>query len=162
MTATPMTDLLPITKTVEIMAPAATVFDTFVTCIGDWWPLARFSRSRGSTPKSLILEPRSGGAIYEISADGERLDWGSVITIDPPHSIVMAWHLGRPAETKVYVTFEVIDPIRTRVQLEHSGWDKLEAAGATVERQGYEAGWEAILERGFVPFMTAKASKAQP
>ncbi len=165
MTETPAAEtrapsLTPIIKTVDIMASAPLVFDTFVSHIGTWWPLARFSRSRGAPPKALVLEQHEGGLIYEVSEAGERLEWGRVEAIDPPRSILMAWHLGRPVETRVLVTFEAIGGSHTLVRLEHSGWERLEAIGATVERQGYDDGWEVILHHGFASLAVARASSA--
>ena len=142
----------PIVKTIEINAPTAVVFDMFVLRFGDWWPAAKFSRTRGATPQSITLDATVGGAIYETSASGERLAWGRVLEIDMGRRIVMAWHLGRPVETVVDVQFEAIGSDRTLVRLEHRGWEKLDAAGATVERQGYDQGWSLILEHAFKAF----------
>ena len=149
----------PIVKTIEIEAPSELVFEMFVTRFGDWWPRAKFSRTRGATPRAVILEARPRGAIYELSDTGERLEWGIVTDIDPGRSIVMAWHLGRPVETVVEVVFESLGQDRTRVRLEHRGWEKLDAAGATVERQGYDQGWSQILDHAFAPFI-ATAGRA--
>lgn len=33
--------------------------------------------------------------------------------------------------------------------LTHSGWERLEAAGATAERTGYDRGWDLILSEAF-------------
>jgi hypothetical protein len=106
----------PIVKTLDIAASQAVVFDTFTTQLADWWPLARFSRSKGTPPSTVMLEARSGGDIYEISASGERLSWGSVVVYEPWGLLVMNWHLGRPVSTTVEVRFESIAPRLTRVR----------------------------------------------
>ncbi len=143
----------PIVKTIDIAASQAVVFDTFTTQLADWWPLARFSRSRGTPPSTVVLEPRPEGDIYEISALGERLSWGKVVVYEPPSLLVIEWHLGRPVSTIVEVRFESIAARLTRVRLEHRGWEQLEALGATVERQAYEQGWVLILEQCFATFV---------
>jgi uncharacterized protein YndB with AHSA1/START domain len=142
----------PIVKVIEIGAPCELVFQMFVANFGDWWPRARFSRTRGSAPERVILEAHAGGAIYEVSGDGSKLPWGTVTAIVQNQRILMDWHLGRPISTVVDVTFETIAVDRTRVRLEHRGWERLEAAGASVERQGYAAGWDLILSQAFIPF----------
>jgi uncharacterized protein YndB with AHSA1/START domain len=149
----PREDASPIVKTIEIAAPCAVVFDMFVSNFGDWWPRARFSRTRGSVPQRVVLEARADGAIYEVAADGTKLPWGSVTAIEHNQRIVMDWHLGRPVSTVVDVTFAALAADRTLVRLEHRGWEKLEAAGASVERQGYAAGWDLVLQQAFVPFI---------
>jgi uncharacterized protein YndB with AHSA1/START domain len=149
----PRDESSPIVKVIEIGAPRALVFDMFVSNFGDWWPRARFSRTRGSAPRQVVLEAHAGGAIYEVSADGSKLAWGSITEIDPNRRILMDWHLGRPVSTVVDVTFESLAANRTRVRLEHRGWEKLEAAGASAERQGYAAGWDLILQQAFLPFV---------
>jgi uncharacterized protein YndB with AHSA1/START domain len=138
-----------IVKTIEIEASQTHVFDTFVSRIADWWPLAKFSRSRGAPPQTVIIEPHIGGSIYELTDAGEKLSWGSVLLIDPHSRIVMEWHLGRPVSTEVEVEFEPLSARVTRVRLVHRGWEKLEAIGATVERESYEQGWVFIFEKSF-------------
>jgi uncharacterized protein YndB with AHSA1/START domain len=150
----PGDDSSPIVKVIEIGAPCELVFETFVSSFGDWWPRARFSRTRGSAPQRVVLEARAGGAIYEVSADGTKLAWGTVTAIEYNRRILMDWHLGRPVSTLVDVTFETLSAGRTRVRLEHRGWEKLEAAGASVERRGYAGGWDLILQQAFIPFVS--------
>jgi uncharacterized protein YndB with AHSA1/START domain len=149
----PSDEILPIVKVIEIGAPCDLVFEMFVSNFGDWWPRAHFSRTRGSAPQRVVLEAHADGAIYEVSADGSKLAWGSVTAIEPNRRILMEWHLGRPVSTVVEVTFESIAADQTIVRLEHRGWEKLEAAGAAVERQGYAGGWDLILQQAFSQFV---------
>jgi uncharacterized protein YndB with AHSA1/START domain len=150
----PNDELTALVKEIDINSPRELVFEMFITKFGDWWPMARFSRTRGSPPQRVVLEAHAGGAIYEVSPDGSELPWGSVTEIDSHQRIVMAWHLGRPVSTIVEVTFESLATDQTRVRLEHRGWEKLEAAGATVERQGYDGGWNLILNDAFLSFVS--------
>jgi uncharacterized protein YndB with AHSA1/START domain len=141
--------ILPIVKTITIDAPTPTVFDTFVSKFGLWWPRERFVRSSGAVLPTIILEAREGGAIFELSDTGIRLEWGTVTAIEQDRYVKMQWHLGRPVETIVEIVFEAIAPEQTRVVLTHSGWEALEAAGATVERASYDRGWDMILSQSF-------------
>lgn len=145
-----------IVKTIEIAASQMHVFDTFVSRIADWWPLAKFSRSRGEPPQTVIIESRTGGGIYEVTDTGEKLDWGHVRLIEPHSRIIMEWHLGRPVSTEVEVEFESLSARLTRVRLVHRGWEKLEAVGATVEREGHEQGWTFIFEKSFATLAAAE------
>jgi uncharacterized protein YndB with AHSA1/START domain len=138
-----------IVKTIEVNAPQAHVFETFVSRIADWWPLEKFARSRNQKPQTVVIEAFVGGLIYEKAETGETLSWGSVKTIQPHSRLVMEWHLGRPVSTEVEVEFEVLSESKTLVRLTHRGWEKLEAIGATVERTGYEQGWAMIFEKNF-------------
>jgi uncharacterized protein YndB with AHSA1/START domain len=142
----------PIVKEIEIGAPSAVVFELFVTRFGDWWPRSRFSRTRGEAPTEVVLEPWLGGEIYEVGNNGNKLLWGSVTKIEPDRLIEMDWHLGRPTSTTVEVTFKPLPLDRTQLRLVHRGWERLEAVGAAVERQGYEGGWDIILQQAFLPF----------
>jgi DNA-binding transcriptional ArsR family regulator len=135
----------PIEKNIEINASLEVVFDVFISDIGAWWPLERFSRSKGEPPKTVIIEASPGGAIYEVTADDTRLSWGEVKEIEPPHRILMDWHLGRPVTTTVEVNFKPQSNGSTILSIEHRGWEKLEDANATVERTGYDEGWQLIL-----------------
>jgi uncharacterized protein YndB with AHSA1/START domain len=155
----PSDESSPIVKEIEIGAPCELVFEMFVSNFGEWWPRARFSRTRGSAPHRVVLEAHEGGAIYEVAADGGKLAWGSVTAIEPNRRIAMEWHLGRPISTMVEVNFEPLAADRTRVRLEHRGWEKLEIAGASVERQGYAAGWDLILQQAFVPFVANRGGQ---
>ena len=148
----PKANTSPIVKVIEISAPRDLVFEMFVSKFGDWWPGARFSRIRGSTPHNIVLEAREGGSIHELAADGGKLAWGRVTLIEQNRRIVMDWHLGRPVSTELDVTFISLDADRTQVRLEHRGWERLEIAGAMIERQGYAAGWDMILLHAFVPY----------
>jgi uncharacterized protein YndB with AHSA1/START domain len=139
----------PIVKTIMIDAPQETVFDTFVAKFDSWWPRDRFVRSPGGVLPTVVLEAREGGAIFELTETGTRLEWGTVTAIEQDRFIRMQWHLGRPVETVVEVTFEKVAPNQTRVILTHSGWEALEAAGATVERASYDQGWDMIFAHAF-------------
>jgi uncharacterized protein YndB with AHSA1/START domain len=146
----------PILKTIEVNATQARVFETFVSRISEWWPLDKFARSRTEKPRSVVIEQFVGGSIYEVANNGDQLAWGRVTVFEPPSRLAMDWHLGRPIATEVRVEFEVVSATITRVRLTHSGWEKLEAVGATAERGGYEMGWALIFEQRFLSAASTK------
>ena len=149
--------MLPIVKTVMIKAPRDVVFEPSSHHLGLVAP-RRFVRSNEGPLPAVTLEPREGGAIFEVTSSGNRLEWGTVTAIEKARSIRMQWHLGRPVETVVVVSFEECAPDETIVTLTHSGWEALEAAGATVERASYDRGWDMILGQAFA---NAFAQKGQ-
>lgn len=85
----------PIVKTIDINAPRGTV-ETFVARFGAKWPCDRFARG-ARVPGAVVLEAHAGGAIFEVADSGDRLDWGTVVSIEPDRLIRMRWHLGRPS-----------------------------------------------------------------
>jgi uncharacterized protein YndB with AHSA1/START domain len=147
--------LEPVKKAVTVPLSPAEAFDLFTARIANWWPLGeRFSIS-GPGAVSCGIEPRVGGAVYEVRNDGERLPWGKVLAWDPPRRLLLSWHPGKSADVaqEVEVTF-ASDGSGTRVELVHRGWQKLGSDAARV-RESYEGGWETV----FLGAYAAKASQ---
>jgi Activator of Hsp90 ATPase homolog 1-like protein len=128
-------------------------FDAFVRTIGAWWPVQPFSAGKQRV-RDIVIEPATGGRVYEIWDDGTTVDWGDVIVWEPPTRFTMSWR-GTPAVTEVEVTFQPLGPALTRVCVEHRGWDALteEQLGEDCALPGgyasgaYRTGWERILGR---------------
>jgi uncharacterized protein YndB with AHSA1/START domain len=100
------------------------------------------------------MEPFAGGRLYERSADGVECDWGFVSVWEPPHRVVIAWHLNPdwrfdpdPARaTEAEVRFEPEGPNRTRVELEHRGFERLgDRADEVRDSVGSDGGWPELL-----------------
>lgn len=149
----PQGSLEPVVKSIRVKGSVNRAFRIFTDDMDGWWPRTHHI---GSSPMvKAVLEPRVGGDIYSVQEDGANCKWGSVLHWDPPHSLVMAWHI-RPNWTyepdpakcsEVHVTFTPGDDGTTLVELEHrylerhgAGADKMREA---VERQG---GWPGLLE----------------
>ena len=141
--------LEPVRKSITVPLAAAEAFELFTARMASWWPLRdRFSIS-GPRAMTCAIEPRAGGAVYEVRDDGERLPWGKVLAWEPPRRVVLSWHPGRSPNVaqEVEVTFTASGN-GTRVELVHRGWQKLgDDAGAA--RVSYEGGWEAVLGSAF-------------
>ena len=142
----------PIRKTIDVGCDPNTAFAIFTEKIADWWPLDghTVSAMSGGTAKSLVLEPKVGGEVYEITADGKREDWARVTAFEPGAKLALAWHIMAPAAeaTNVEVTFTSNGPERgggTRVDLTHSGWEIMGDAGQG-SRDGYNGGWVRVFE----------------
>jgi uncharacterized protein YndB with AHSA1/START domain len=135
-------------KSVTVNAPVERAFDVFTDGIGTWWPLEQHSLG-GENIERMIFEPRAGGRVYEIRKDGSEGEWADVLTYDRPSSFTLAWRpYERPGEgpaTELEVRF-VAEGDRTRVELEHRGWERLGDKG-TESQQGYDSGWTLVLGR---------------
>jgi len=142
-------ELGAIRRSVTVDCSVEDAFATFTERIHEWWPLSRYSIDRdesGSQPETVIFQGGAGGQIYERTKKGEELKWADVIAFEPPHRFVLAWNPSREQErppTEVEVTF-TDEGGRTRVDLEHRGWEKLGERAAEA-RQGYGQGWPAVL-----------------
>jgi uncharacterized protein YndB with AHSA1/START domain len=140
-----------IKRSVTVDCSVEHAFATFTERIHEWWPLANYSIDAGETgsaPQTVIFQGGAGGQIYERTKNGEDLKWADVVAFEPPHRLVLAWNPSRERErpaTEIEVTFTG-EGDRTRVDLEHRGWDRLGERAAEA-KQGYGQGWHAVLAR---------------
>ena len=138
----------PVEKNVLVRCGPARAFAAFTTEIAQWWPMQTHSVAQAQT-RSVAIEPRVGGRIYETAADGTESEWGRVLTWSPPRAFSMTWHPGRPAEphTTVELSF-IAESGATRVRLVHRGWEALGARAPDV-RENYQGGWDTVFVRDF-------------
>jgi uncharacterized protein YndB with AHSA1/START domain len=142
-------DAAPLRLTVTVERPPLEAFHVFTAGMARWWPLRTHSVCRAHAV-SCVIEPRAGGAVYEVQDDGQRHAWGRVLEWEPPQRLVLTWHPGRPAAVaqEVEVRFSA-EGTGTRVDLEHRGWARLGAFGAEA-RKSYDGGWRTVLGTHFV------------
>jgi uncharacterized protein YndB with AHSA1/START domain len=131
-------------KTVTVDCVVEEAFRVFTADASSWWPVATHSIN-GREVEDVVFEGREGGEVYELSASGERGHWARVVEWDPPSRLVLAWNiLEREAvATEVEVRF-VAEGDRTRVELEHRGWEAL-AENGEEKRGSYDNGWDQVL-----------------
>ena len=84
-----------IRKTVLVDFTPDEAFDLFTTRIADWWPVRTHSYG-GDDVTNLVLEPKVGGRLYEVTDKGEQ-DWGSVLAWEPPTRLLLDWQIGEAA-----------------------------------------------------------------
>ena len=134
----------PVRKVLEVPCDPVTAMDVFTLKMGNWWPLA--SHTLGADrARSVQVEPRQGGRVFEITRDGEEHLWGTVTKWDPPQGLSFTWHPGREPELGQYVEVGFTEALgKTRVELVHSGWETLGHAAMEM-RRGYEMGWDPVL-----------------
>src|SRR5262245_54118248 len=148
------TDGAALRLTIEVAVGVDRAFEVFTTDFDRIKP--REHNLMGEDIAETVLEPRAGGRLYDRGVNGATCDWGRVLAIDPPHRLLLGWHIspGWQIETdperasEIEVTFTPIDDAHTRVELEHrhldrhgEGWK--DARGAL---EGGE-GWPVYLSR---------------
>jgi uncharacterized protein YndB with AHSA1/START domain len=139
--------------TVTVRATPERAFDVFANGFAGWWPLDSHHIGEQDAV-DVVIEPRPGGRWYERAANGTECEWGFVTAYEPPHRLVLAWHLNPdfdfdpdPAHaTEVEVTFEP-DGEHTVVTLEHRGFEVLGERGPEVrDSVSSPGGWVGLLE----------------
>ena len=133
-----------IRKTVTVDCVVEEAFRVFTTDAMSWWPVDSHS-IHGAAVKEIVFEGREGGEVYELTAEGQKGHWATVVTWDPPSRLVLAWNIleREPVPTEVDVRF-IAEGERTRVELEHRGWEAV-AEKAEAKRDSYDTGWGYVL-----------------
>jgi uncharacterized protein YndB with AHSA1/START domain len=129
-------------KSVLVDADPETAFRVFTDKIQSWWPLEKHGIF-GEDAEALAFEE---GQIVERAKDGREAVWGKVLVWEPPTRLHFTWRPGFDADrpdTELEITFTP-EGEGTRVDLVHSGWDKLEDGAKS--RAGYEGGWDGVLD----------------
>ena len=146
--------LAPVRKSVTVATAPDATFELFTGGIAAWWPMERYSVSQART-REVVIEPGTGGRVYEVRDDGETFPWGRVLAWDPPARLVLSWHPGREPDVaqEVELRFTAVAG-GTRVELEHRNWQALGDAADNV-RERYANGWVEVLGRCFVAACTA-------
>ena len=142
----------PLRISFDVECPAQHAFAVWTSKIGTWWPR---DHTVSGDPEEVVLESGAGGRIYERTAAGVLHEWGEVTVWEPPHRLAYRWHIGRDraAATDVEITFVGEGDERTRIEIEHGGWEKLGAEADTLRDQN-RGGWDALL-----PHFAAAAEK---
>jgi len=146
----------PIVKSVVVRAAPTRAFEMFAGELARWWPLAQFHT--GPDPVDCAIEPRVGGRVFERAKDGHETSWGTVTAYDPPDRLAFSWIVGLSADKAQQVDVRFIaENGGTRVELTHSGWEKLgdEAAGL---HERYAQGWGTLVKRFFAEYANSATS----
>lgn len=140
------TSVEPVRRSVVVNRSVEDAFRVFTEEIGKWWALDVHSLSldrTGAPAETAVMEGQVDGRLYERMSDGIEADWGRVLVWEPPRRVAFEWHVtGTPTEVDVRFT---ADGDATRVELVHSGFDRLEDAER--RRKGYDEGWALGLSR---------------
>ncbi len=141
-----------VSKTLAVECSLEQAFAVFTDRMGAWWPA---SHHIGSTPfRDIVIEHRKGGRWYEINEHDQQCQWGHVLAWEPPHRVVVSWHLGpdwafdadleRASEVEVRFVSESTE--LTRVELTHRCLDRHGANyGKLRDDVDGPGGWTAVL-----------------
>jgi uncharacterized protein YndB with AHSA1/START domain len=138
---------------VSVPVSAERAFERFAEGFGEWYP-PEYTWSQAVLEK-IAIEPREGGACYELGPHGFRCDWGRVIVWEPPHRLVFTWQVSPRREpvpdparaSEVEVRFEA-EESSTRVELEHRLFSRHGEDAAGYRRaMDSEHGWAYMLGR---------------
>lgn len=141
---TPRPPLSPVRRSIRVDWPPEAAFRRFTAEIASWWPLRSHSVGRDRA-ETVVFEGRAGGRIYERIRGGEECIWGTVTAWDPPRRVAFTWHPGLTPDTAGDVELRFLpDGAGTRLELTHSGWEKLGPIAAKA-RKGYNVGWVYVL-----------------
>jgi uncharacterized protein YndB with AHSA1/START domain len=144
----------PIRIAFEVDCPAAHAFETWTSRISTWWPADHTVSAEAGL--AVILEGRPGGRIFERTRDGVEHEWGEVTVWEPPGRLVYLWHLRRDRADATEVEIRFIDrgDASTLVEIEHRGWERLGADGASWRDRNH-GGWATLLPN-FVAAVAAR------
>jgi len=80
------------------------------------------------------------------SPSGQEIEWGAITVWEPPRRLGYSWHIATDvaSATEVEIRFSDVGDERTRVDIEHRGWEKLAERGP-VWRDTNRGGWEGTL-----------------
>ena len=132
---------MTIRKTIHVQRPTEIAFKLFCEQIGQWWPKGPSFGDKHAI--GMVIEGRVGGRFYQVYADGTDYEIGRVTAYQPPTVVAFTWRAPSwDVPTQVEVRF-VPDGTGTRVELEHSGWERSEKAREF--RKNYEGGWDTML-----------------
>ena len=141
-------------ESVTVPALPARAFDTFVNGFGSWWP-TEYTWAQ-SDLDSIFIEPRVDGRCIERHRNGGETVWGTVLAVDPPERLAMAWQITPSREIEpdptragvVEVRFAADGGGSTRVDLTHrdfarygTGWQDYLSAMASPQ------GWAYCLDK---------------
>jgi len=137
-----MTDALRLSH--EIGCSPEHAFDVWTTRWSTWWPKGH--SASGDPDTVVILEPRLGGRIFERTSDGTEIDWGEITDWDPPRHLGYRWHIAWDAAraTDVSLSFVDLGDGRTRLDIEHTGWERF-GEEAETWRTANTGGWNALV-----------------
>ena len=136
-------------RDITVDATPERAFEVFAGRIDSWWP-RDYSVGR-SELREVVIEPREGGRWYEKGVDGAECAWGEVLTYDPPRRLALTWRVDGhwqvgEAASEIEVTFTPVGE-QTRVELVHSGLERLQHADALRAAVGGDGGWGSLLAR---------------
>jgi uncharacterized protein YndB with AHSA1/START domain len=134
----------PLRLEFDVDCSAEHAFGVWTAKLSRWWPADH--TVSGEADIDIVFEGHVGGRIFERTRSGEVHEWGEVTAWEPPRRVGYRWHLrqDRGDATQVEIVFIEQGATRTRVEIVHSGWERL-GAGGPGRREANTAGWRGVL-----------------
>jgi Activator of Hsp90 ATPase homolog 1-like protein len=135
----------PLRLSFEVACDRHHAFTIWTERASVWWPAEHtVSRERGV---EIVFEGRIGGRIFERTHAGREYEWGRVTAWDPPRRIAYLWHIAteRTNATDVEIRFVALGAETTRVEVVHSGWDRLGQEQGEDWRNINRNGWDGVV-----------------
>jgi uncharacterized protein YndB with AHSA1/START domain len=136
----------------KVALPRQAAFAAFVDRLTDWWP--RDLTWAGDSLDTVAIDATMNGKATEKSRDGTVTTWGTVLSVNRPEHIVIAWQIGpdrapAPSEataSRLDVRFIPTDDGGTEVMVVHRDFprhgDGWQAYRATM---GGKTGWPRLI-----------------
>lgn len=139
----------PLSHDIVLDCSVEHAFETFTRRVNLWWPLGH----RRFEVSTFYCDPKPGGMLTEVSDTGDKFVWADLIQVDPPTSLVFAWHPGKnTTPTRTDILFQSFGRHATRILLTHSEGDA--ALGPDWSKRAilFNRGWTAVLTaiQGFI------------
>lgn len=138
-----------------VECPVDHAFTVWTARTSGWWPIPHTVTSEPGL--QVVFQPAVGGRIFERTPAGAEVEWGEVTAWEPPSRLAYLWHIrtDRADATEVEINFVDEGNGKTRVDIEHRGWDRLGSRGLSW-RDVNVGGWNGVL-----PYFRAACSGAR-
>lgn len=134
----------PLRLDFEVACRPQDAFNLWTQRTASWWPAEHTVSAE--TGVRVFFEARPGGRIFERTPAGREVDWGEITVWEPPARLCYLWHIrmDRSDATEVEIRFLEQPSGRTRVEIEHRGWERLGDRGPSWRRVNL-GGWNGVL-----------------
>ena len=134
----------PLRMSFLVECPVDHAFDVWTAQTSRWWPVSHTVSAEPGL--EVVFQAGKGGRIYERTRNGVEVDSGEITVWEPPRRLGYHWHIraDRADATEVEITFTEEGDLRTRVDIEHRGWERL-GAGGPGWRDANQVGWNGVL-----------------
>jgi uncharacterized protein YndB with AHSA1/START domain len=134
----------PLRLSFEVDCPPDHAFAVWTQQTSRWWPVSHTVTAEPGL--AVTFEPRVGGRVFERAPSGREVDWGEITVWDPPRRLAYTWFIrtAHADATNVEITFTAAGPSATRVDIEHSGWERLGQRGPGW-RDTNLGGWNGVI-----------------
>ncbi|WP_420411786.1 SRPBCC family protein [Roseibium sp.] len=117
-----------------------------------WWT-SPFKKTRGER-LDVSIDPFIGGACYQLDGNGQQQVWGTVLSIEEPLYLRIAWQVSQAGEqiadpaaaSRVMINFREASEV-TRLEVVHSKFLRHGESGGDYMREMMQPdGWPRILK----------------